>query len=447
MGVSGHYGSAMLDATGERWSNWAGNQTARARNVAHPRGIEEIAAAVMAATARDQRVKAIGSGYACSGVAVTDGVQVRLDRHARLLEVDVDGGLVTVEAGMTLGALAGELASVDLALDSLGGDDAQTLGGAISTGSHGADPRRGGLASQVRAVTIVLADGSAVRCSAAEEPDLFAAALVGLGAFGVVASYTIAVVPAFALHVVRESAAFSDMVDGGGFAAATAAADHAELRWFPHTTRCVLTRGTRVGMDALAGPRRRRARHDQLTGALFGMSTSLGKLAPALIPGLNRLAVQALPAGAATVPPPAVAASRRRTRFLEMEYALPPSRLADVLTELRSFVGASGLEISFPVTVRFSAADDVWLSTAYEQTSAYLAVRVVRGSPYDRYFHGVEQIVGQVGGRPQWGTLHSLDAAALAGRYPRFAEAMAVRDRVDPARVFGNDLTHRVFGA
>jgi FAD/FMN-containing dehydrogenase len=59
----------------------------------------------------------------------------------------------------------------------------------------------------------------------------------------------------------------------------------------------------------------------------------------------------------------------------------------------------------------------------------------------------VEKIFGQVAGRPHWGKMHTLDAAALAAVYPRLGDAQAVRDRVDPDRVFGNDYSLRVLGA
>jgi FAD/FMN-containing dehydrogenase len=50
------------------------------------------------------------------------------------------------------------------------------------------------------------------------------------------------------------------------------------------------------------------------------------------------------------------------------------------------------------------------------------------------------------GGRPHWGKLHSLEAAELADEYPRFADFLALRDRLDPDRVFVNDHLRRILG-
>ncbi len=50
------------------------------------------------------------------------------------------------------------------------------------------------------------------------------------------------------------------------------------------------------------------------------------------------------------------------------------------------------------------------------------------------------------GGRPHWGKLHTRDAAYLSEAYPRFAEFTALRDRLDPDRLFANDYLRRVLG-
>ncbi|MET0712215.1 MAG: FAD-binding protein, partial [Jiangellaceae bacterium] len=63
--------------------------------------------AVMATARRDGlRIKPLGSGHSFSPLAVTDGVQVRLDRLTGLVGTDIDSasgeGTVTVGAGTTL---------------------------------------------------------------------------------------------------------------------------------------------------------------------------------------------------------------------------------------------------------------------------------------------------------------------------------------------------------
>ena len=70
-------------------------------------------------------------------------------------------------------------------MENLGDIDVQTIAGAISTATHGTGARLRNISSQVGELTLVLADGSTLACSAERDPDVLRAARVGLGALGV----------------------------------------------------------------------------------------------------------------------------------------------------------------------------------------------------------------------------------------------------------------------
>jgi FAD/FMN-containing dehydrogenase len=111
--------------------------------------------------------------------------------------------------------------------------------------------------------------------------------------------------------------------------------------------------------------------------------------------------------------------TQRSVRFREMEYAVPLDELASAFREVRELVDASGWRIEFPIEVRV-APDDRWLSTAYARDSGYIAVHRYWRADHRAYFAAVEEIMRAHAGRPHWGKLHTLDAAALRERYPRF---------------------------
>jgi L-gulonolactone oxidase len=62
------------------------------------------------------------------------------------------------------------------------------------------------------------------------------------------------------------------------------------------------------------------------------------------------------------------------------------------------------------------------------------------------YFDAFEAIATAHGGRPHWGKMHTRGADYLRKSYPRFDDFVAVRDRVDPERRFGNPYLERVLG-
>jgi FAD/FMN-containing dehydrogenase len=65
---------------------------------------------------------------------------------------------------------------------------------------------------------------------------------------------------------------------------------------------------------------------------------------------------------------------------------------------------------------------------------------------HEPYFADVERLLREMGGRPHWGKLHSLDATRLRSRYPRFDEVTALRADVDPQGLWRNAYLGRVLG-
>src|SRR5690242_12369363 len=118
-----------------RWINWGGNQQSLAVDVLTPGTVDEVAAHVKEASETGRRVKVVGSGHSFTAIAVANDQRLLLDRMTEL--ISVDGPLVTVQAGMPLWKLNEIVARHGLAMPNLGDIDAQTVAGAISTGTHG----------------------------------------------------------------------------------------------------------------------------------------------------------------------------------------------------------------------------------------------------------------------------------------------------------------------
>lgn len=438
-------GSRSTRNANATWRNWAGNVTASPVRTVAPSTTEGLAEVVRRAAADGLRVKAAGTGHSFTAAAVTDGVLIRPDRLTGIRSVDRAAGTVTVAAGTPLKELNTALAAQGLSLTNMGDITEQTVSGAVSTGTHGTGRDSAAIAAQIRGLELVLADGSVLRCSPDENPEVFAAARLGLGALGVLTEITFAVEPEFLLTAREEPMTFDRVT--GRFDQLVAENEHFEFYWFPHTDGCNTKRNNRSAGPARPLPRMRGWIDDELlSNGVFQAVCSLGRAVPATVPGVARVSSRALSARTYTDIPFKVFTSPRRVRFLEMEYAIPRAALVPALRELKAMVERSRFKVSFPVEVRTAPADDIPLSTASGRESAYVAVHMYRGTPHEGYFSAVERIMTAHEGRPHWGKLHSRDAGHLAEVYPRFGEFTALRDRLDPDRVFGNDYLRRVLG-
>ena len=429
-----------------RWESWSGLTTARPAQVMSPASTAEVVDAVVAARTHGLTVKMVGSGHSFTDIARADGLLLRPDRLVGVHTVDRDAMTVTVLAGTPLHVLDELLLGLGLALHNLGDIDRQTVAGAISTGTHGTGGRWASLSAQVAGFEMVTADGRVVRAQpsgSAEEAELFGAGRVGLGALGILTAVTFLVEPAFTLEAVEEPMPWGRFVDG--FDDLVAANEHAEAYWFPHTDRMLTKLNNRTAARPKPLSRGRAYVEDELlANSLFGVVNRLGDVAPRTIPALNRASSRALTARTYSDVSHRVLTSSRRVRFREMEYAVPREAGMQALTEARALIEQRGWRIGFPVEIRHAPADDVWLSTAHERDTVYLAFHTNVRTDHREYFAAVERVLRAYDGRPHWGKLHTRTAADLAPAYPRFADFVALRDRLDPDRLFTNDYLERV---
>jgi FAD-linked oxidoreductase len=427
------------------WRNWAGNETATPARWYQPTSQEEISSAVTEAAAASLTVRALGSGHSFTPAAACQGAALDLSGWAGVVAADSRTGLVTVRSGTTIRQLNAALDVLGLAMENLGDIDSQTISGAISTGTHGTGATLGGLATQVAALDLVLADGSVVHCSADERPDLFAAARVSVGALGVISTVTLRCVSAFRLVADERPMRLEEVTER--FSEFAADNQHFEFYWFPYGRNALVKRNNAADDTAALPSWRRFYEFEVMENAAFGSLCRIGRAVPRLIPRLNGLSSAALSARRYSARSHEVFVTNRRVRFVESEYAVPRESLPDVLAELRREVPKLADPVMFPVEIRVAAADDIWLSTAHGRDSAYIAIHQYTGLPYRAYFNLFESVVAGVGGRPHWGKMHSLGADRLRELYPRFDDFLQVRASCDPSGVFANGYLDKVFGS
>jgi L-gulono-1,4-lactone dehydrogenase len=260
-----------------------------------------------------------------------------------------------------------------------------------------------------------------------------------------VTAVTFRVVPAFLLEAREQPMRWSEVISR--LDELTSANEHFEFYWFPHTEGCLTKRNNSSPGPPRPLPAFRYLLDDELlSNTLFGVTCRLGHAFPAAIKTVNGVAGKALGSRSYVDAAYRVFTSPRRVRFKEQEYAIPRESLADVLAEIRSLFARRDWRISFPIEVRVTPGDDPWLSTAFGRASAYIAIHVFHASPHQEYFRDVEALMTAVAGRPHWGKMHTRRAEYLRQAYPKHGDFVALRDRLDPERRFGNAYLAQVLG-
>jgi L-gulono-1,4-lactone dehydrogenase len=436
----------MVTETTATWRNWGRTASCSPVRTATPAGDDEIAQVLKDAAASGLTVKGTGTGHSFTDIACTDGVQIKLDRHSRLLDVDPTKRTVTVEAGIPLRQLADELAQHDLALSNLGDIGYQTVAGAVSTATHGTGVKFGPLSSQVIGLRLITADGSALDLTRESDPDAFLAAQVGLGALGVLSRVTIQCEPAFNLHAVEQPEKLDAVLES--FQERVRDNEHFEFYWFPHTDICMTKENNRS--DAPLKPKSgAKTWFDDMfiANRVFGVSQRVGRRWPNSVPRIAKLAGVLLGKTEEVDRSDRVFLTPRLVRFSEMEYSIPLEAAARGVRAVKDLIERDRLIVSFPIEVRAVAPDNALLSPAYGGERAYIAVHMFQGVDFHPYFKAVEAAMRGLGGRPHWGKWHYRTAADLKPAYPAFDRFLAVRDRLDPNRLFANAYLERILGS
>jgi L-gulonolactone oxidase len=430
-----------------RWTNWAGTEAADPRRIVTPTATGQIVQEIERAVARRGTVKMMGTGHSFTGISAPVDTMLRPDHCAGIVSVDRDAMTVTVLAGTPLHVLNAELGRLGLSLHNMGDIAEQTIAGATSTGTHGTGGVVASLSAQIAAFTMISGSGDEITASPTSFPDLYEMGRVGLGALGILTEITLYVEPLFALEAHEQPMTWDAAL--ATYDELTHDHHHVDVYWFPHTDRVMAKVNDRLAdLDELRPLSRWKHWLDDefLSNTVFGLLTSVGTHAPRTVPRLNRISGRAQSERRYSDIAHRVFTAPRRVRFKEMEYAVPREAGLEALQEVSRLIDASSWRIGFPVEIRSAPADDIALSTASGRDSMYLAFHVPAKADHTAYFAGVEQVLRAYDGRPHWGKMHTLEAEDLAASYPRFKEFRALRDDLDPQRVFTNPYLQRMLG-
>ncbi|SCE44415.1 xylitol oxidase [Streptomyces sp. DvalAA-14] len=408
-------------------TNWAGNLTFSAARVHRPADLAELRAVVAAG----RRVKALGSGHSFSDIADTEGELVELSALPAEIDLDSAAGTVRVAAAVRYAELARVLHAHGRALPNMASLPHISVAGSVATGTHGSGDANGGLATSVRALDLVTADGDTRTFSHDSDGDTFDGAVVSLGALGVVTHLTLATVPAFQLRQrVRTGLELSDATEH--FDAITGAAYSVSL-----FTDWRAPRFGQVWLKQLA---------DAPEADLPWTRPADGPLHP--VPGADPVHCTPQDGRAGPwherLPHFRAGFTPSSGEELQSEYLLPRTNAVaalHALAELRATV-APVLQIC---EIRTVAADRLWLSPAHGRDTVALHFTWIKDpAAVAPVLTAVEAALAPLDPRPHWGKLFRTDPARIRAAYPRMADFLALAERTDPAGTFRNDYLRRL---
>lgn len=412
----------------ETVTNWAGNITYAAKELHRPSSLDALRALV----ADSAKVRVLGSGHSFNTIAEpgADGALVSIAGLPPVLDVDTAARTVRVSGGVRYAELARAVHAHGLALPNMASLPHISVAGSVATGTHGSGVGNGALASAVREVELVLADGSTVPIGRGDER--FGGAVTSLGALGVVNALTLDLEPSYEVeqHVFTELPLAG--LDFGTFSAVMSAAYSVSL----------FTDWREPGFRQVWVKRR----VDQPLSDFPWAAPATEKLHP--VPGMPAVNCteqfgvpgpwhERLPHFRAEFTPSSGAE-------LQSEYLLPREHAVEALyaiDRIRETVAG----VLQTCEVRTVAADEQWLSPSYGRDTVALHFTWIEDTaavlPVVRR---LEEALDGFGPRPHWGKVFTTPGAVLRERYPRLDDFRELASGLDPEAKFANAFVRDV---
>jgi len=373
---------------------------------------------------------------------------VQLHGLAGIISIDREGQRATVRAGTPIHQLGRLLWDHGLALRNQGDIDRQAIGGALGTGTHGTGRSLPCLSAEIEGFRLVTASGEVLTCTPSENAEIFEAGRVSFGAFGIMTDVTLGLRPRHALHVEERIVPVAEAI--ASFEALSRRHRHVEFFWFPYADAVLL----KTLSDTDATPRAPRsleamAARGARTGSaerLFDWGCRVIRFMPSLTAPIHRFFTDNAAEPDRVRWSHEAFPSARSIRFNEMEYAVPAAQGLDCLQELVSAVRQKRIATGFPFEFRLVRGDTIPLSPFEGGDRCTIAVHQHHRHPGQVLFSLAESIFRRYGGRPHWGKLHSLEAAAFEALYPAFGRVRSLRRRLDPKGRFLNAHLAAIFG-
>ena len=403
------------------------------KKIATPATVDELAQLIK----DNPKLRPMGSKHSWSQGIVTDETLVSLEKLNQILEIDIENKKVKTRAGIILKNLIVALEQKGLAMANLGSIHAQTLAGAICTGTHGTGKNFQCLAAQVHSFEML--DGLGQNHLFEKSNPDFYALLTGMGSCGIIHTITLDVVNCFQMHAITDTAGFDEVIEN--IEQYTSGYDHFKFWWLAPSQKVILFKNNRTDAKRNDSNFKRFIQDDLISEWMYRFLVWVGKLnRKKFIPAINRFLTKAggkyneriskSVVGFLTPLPPV---------HRETEWAFDAKDARRLLQEYKNLLQQSGGYYNFVQEVRFTKADDFWLSPAYKRDSIWLSMyNMDCKENWEQQLGHFETWAMQNGGRPHWGKDANWDKAYLEKQYEKFADFKSLIKKYDPQQKFLN---------
>ncbi|MFZ9660779.1 MAG: D-arabinono-1,4-lactone oxidase [Chitinophagaceae bacterium] len=411
-----------------RTKNWAGNIEFSTDKIFKPNSVSDIQKTLKEV----KHIKAQGTTHCFNRIADSKENLMAMKQMNQVVSLDKEKGTVTVQAGIKYGELAPYLQENGMALHNLASLPHISVAGSVSTGTHGSGVNNGNLASVVEGIEFIDASGNVIQLSREKDSGIFPGIIVALGALGIITKVTLKVQPSFEVkQFVYEKLPNEQLFQH--FEEIMSAAYSVSLftDWQNDSVNEVWVKARTDASTAFPAP-----------AEFFGAKAATKDLHPIAANSAENCTPQMGVAGPwhERLPHFKMGFTPSSGVELQAEYFIPFENGVEAMKE----IAAMGEEIGphlFISEIRAIAADDHWLSMAYNRKS--IAIHFTWKQETEAVMAllpKIEKALERFTPRPHWGKLFTIPKETLASRYEKMNDFKSMAKKYDPDGKFINDF-------
>jgi xylitol oxidase len=423
-------------AQGEKLKNWAGNFEYSTDKIYYPKSVEEVQQLVK----KYSKLKVLGTRHCFNNIADSKDNFISLKEMNKVVALDANAHTVTIEGGMKYGELCPWLNDKGFALHNLASLPHISVAGACTTATHGSGVKNGNLATAVTALEIVTADGNVINLSREKDGEKFYAAVVGLGAIGVVTKVTLAIQPAFMMRqYVYEKLPIAQMKEHFDEIVSAGYSVSLFTDWQSETIN-------EVWIKSLVDD----ASNNAAKPDFFRAKPATKNLHPiAELSAENCTEQMGVPGPwYERLPHFKMGFTPSSGKELQAEYFVPHNNAVDAILAIASMGKQIGPHL-FISEIRTIDADNLWMSPCYKRPS--VTIHFTWKQEWDavsKLLPVIEKELAPFNAKPHWGKLFTMSSKLLASHYEKMPEFKKLIAQYDPNGKFRNEFLERnIYGS
>lgn len=426
-------------------AGWGRGRPAAVR-LTRPGSVPEVRAALAGAGDRGAIVRGLGRSYG-DAAQLTGGLVIE-SRSLSGSQLDASTGVLTVDAGTSIGDLLRDVVARGWILPVVPGTQHVTVGGALASDVHGKNhPAAGSFGQHVETLGLLRSDGELLTLAPGEPDALFEATVGGMGLTGMIVWARLRLEPVGRATMALDTERVSDLEQACA-ALASPGPGHG-VAWLDllgrHPGRGVVTRA-----DPLDAPGVTARAATVSARAAVPARWRHAVLAPALVRAVNEVRFRRAPRrengrpvgfGAFSFPLDALdgwPGLYGRSGLVQYQFVVPHGR-ESVLEQVIAMLGRAAVPCYLAVLKLLGRANESPLS--FPLAGFTLALDLPGAAPgLKRLLRDFDQLVAEAGGRVYLTKDAHLDRAVTQAMYPRLDEWRATRDAADPVGLWRSDL-------